>query len=113
MHLYLGSTSENNYDTPEEVRKERAGKGGKVGGKVAAETHRQNGTGFFDPEFQKKVHEGNQKPVVLTRVSDGEELPFPSLTAAVEALQGSNGCLKRVLNGKQETHRGYKARFAD
>lgn len=113
LHISIGTTSENQFDTPEEVRQRRAGKGGRVGGKVTGAQQRDNKTGLFDPEVQQRRVEALQKPVELTRLADGEVRSFPSLTHAADAIQGDRGALGKVCRGVRQAHKGYTARFVD
>ena len=79
------------------------------------ETHRKNGTGGFDPEFQKKgtkvAQEVNKKSIELTRIETGEKFIFSSKIEAIKAFNLNESCLSSVCHGKRKTTGGFTARY--
>lgn len=55
----------------------------------------------------------SQKPIELTRISDGVIFVFAGLSAASRAFNLSYGNLSEVCHGNRKTHKGFTARYLE
>ena len=80
-------------------------------GKKGAETNRINGTGLSDPKVREKALEKQRKPVEITCLKTGETLLFASVREAASELNLDRRNLTSTCAGKQNSTKGYLARF--
>ena len=108
LHLSIGSTKENAFDKPLEVRHSSAQEGGKKGGRRSAELE----VGAHDPAVRLTTHRNQRKTIEVTSISTGQVQHFEGVRVAAKSLGIHPSSLGEVCQGKRKTVQGYTARYA-